>query len=113
MAYISDAKKIPEQTRKLIEGVDIFIVDMLRLAEPHPSHFVLEDSLQEIRAVCDLYSAINLISSPEQIKPKHTYLVGMNHTVEHEETNQRLKEYAKEGLDIQLAHDGLCIPFSQ
>jgi len=96
VAYISDAKKIPEQTQKLIEGVDLLILDMLRLEDPHPSHFILPDTLQEIRLV----------------RPKKSLLIGMNHMVDHESTNVMLKDVLlKEGMDVQLAYDGLCIPF--
>ena len=75
------------------------IIDMLRLGEPHPSHFVMDDVLTVVR----------------EFKPLKTYLVGMNHTVDHNEVNELLEIVKKEEqLHIELAFDGLkvSVPFT-
>ncbi len=43
VAYIPDAKEIPDETRKLIEGVDVLILDALQLS-PHATHLSMEES---------------------------------------------------------------------
>jgi phosphoribosyl 1,2-cyclic phosphate phosphodiesterase len=47
VAYISDVKRIPEDTMKLIRGVDVLVVDSLRV-DDHPTHFTLSESLAAI-----------------------------------------------------------------
>jgi hypothetical protein len=50
------------------------------------------------------------IAEIKNIKPKRTLFVGMNHSVDHEEVNTLLKTYKeKEGIDVQLAFDGMRI----
>lgn len=48
MAYIPDCSKIPPSTKELLEELDLLILDALR-DSPHPTHFSLEESLEEIR----------------------------------------------------------------
>jgi len=47
-AYIPDVKTLPEETKRLIHGVDVLIVDALRPV-PHPTHFSVEDAIQAVR----------------------------------------------------------------
>ena len=44
LAYISDVKAIPDDTMRLIHGVDVLVIDALRTAE-HPTHFSLAEAL--------------------------------------------------------------------
>lgn len=44
-AYIPDAKEIPDQTRDLIQGVDLLILDALQLT-PHATHLSVEESFR-------------------------------------------------------------------
>jgi phosphoribosyl 1,2-cyclic phosphodiesterase len=95
VVYLSDVSKLTTNTRELAQGCELLIIDMLRLERKHPSHFVLDETLDEIR----------------KIKPQKTLLVGMCHEVDHEEANQRLARLLEEeGLDIQLSYDGLRVP---
>ncbi len=90
-SYVSDASHIPESTAKLIEGSDILVMDALRQS-PHRSHFSTEQAIEQIR----------------RFRPRKAYLVDMTHDNDHEKTNTELaKLKASEGLDIQLAYDGL------
>ena len=44
LAYIPDAKEVPEQTRHLLGGVEVLVIDALR-PRPHPTHLCIEESL--------------------------------------------------------------------
>lgn len=44
-AYIPDAKEIPDETRELIHGVDVLILDALQLT-PHATHLSVEESFR-------------------------------------------------------------------
>jgi phosphoribosyl 1,2-cyclic phosphate phosphodiesterase len=50
LAYLPDVKRIPDETMKLISGVEVLIVDALR-TDPHPTHFSLNEALEAARAV--------------------------------------------------------------
>ena len=41
LAYCTDVNRIPEESWRLLEGLDTLILDALRF-EPHPTHFSLE-----------------------------------------------------------------------
>ena len=49
IAYISDVSKIPESSEKLLEGLDILIIDALRPEPAYFSHFTYEQALEVIR----------------------------------------------------------------
>lgn len=44
-AYIPDAKEIPDETRELIHGADVLILDALQLT-PHATHLSVEESFR-------------------------------------------------------------------
>ena len=93
LSYVSDASFIPESTAQLIGGSDILILDALR-PRPHRSHFSFEEAIEHAK----------------RFGARKTYFVDMTHDIDHEETNAELAIYAAtDDLDIQLAHDGLCI----
>lgn len=95
ICYISDISRMPLESLLLIQGegqIDILILDALAMHFEHPTHF----SVQQAVALC------------RQIKPKKAFLVGMSSELEHDRTNKELKKLLEEeGLDIQLAYDGL------
>lgn len=95
VVYVSDASGIPDSTARLMQDADVMVMDALRPAHPHGSHFILEEALDQLR----------------HLRPKRAFLVDMTHDFDHESTNvelARLKE--SEGLDVQLAYDGLRVP---
>jgi len=47
LAYTPDVKRIPQASRRFLEGLEVWIIDALRY-RPHPSHFSLDDALAEI-----------------------------------------------------------------
>ncbi len=92
VCYIPDVSAIPESTQELMAGCQVLVLDALRRGRTHGSHFTLEEAVDFAR----------------QLRPPRTLLTDMAHDLDHEQTNAelaRLKD--SEGLDIQLAHDGL------
>lgn len=62
LAYITDAKQIPQSTIDAIKGVDTLVINALRHTE-HISHLSLEESLEIIR----------------QVAPRQAYLTHLSH----------------------------------
>jgi phosphoribosyl 1,2-cyclic phosphate phosphodiesterase len=88
VAYCTDVSHIPRQSRPLLYGLDVLVLDALRYA-PHPAHFGLNQALDEIDA----------------LQPKQAYLTHMSHELEHEAVNAQLPPH------VRLAHDGLSFEF--
>jgi phosphoribosyl 1,2-cyclic phosphate phosphodiesterase len=83
VAYCTDTNAIPDDAWPLLEGLDVLVLDTLRL-EPHPTHFCLEEAL----AVVD------------RVKPKRTYLTHLSHEFDFDTWNRRLPGH------VQLSYDG-------
>lgn len=88
VAFCTDVSHIPETTYPLLEGLDVLILDALR-DEPHPTHLAVHQALDVIA----------------RVKPQRAYLTHCSHHLEYEATNARLPAH------VQLAYDGLRIPF--
>jgi len=88
LAYCTDVSKIPRPSMELLQGLEILVLDALRL-KPHPAHFCLDEALEVI----------------ERLQPAKAYLTHMSHDLEHEATNKRLPS------NVELAYDGLCFPY--
>lgn len=86
IAYIPDAKVIPDSTLALLEGLDHLIIDCLR-PEAHPTHLSLPEALE--------------ISS--HVQPKQTWFTHISH-----ETDYAMEE-AKLPPTIRFAYDTLTI----
>ena len=50
IGYISDCKSIPKKSLKKLFGLNVLIIDCLKI-EKHPSHFNLEESLKLIKSL--------------------------------------------------------------
>ena len=87
-AYLTDMNDIPESSFALLKDLDVVILDALRKT-PHPSHATLEQAVAFVG----------------RIQPRRAFFTHMSHDVSHAETNKELPE------NIQLAYDGLRIPF--
>jgi len=95
VSYMSDVSEIPAGTERLLEGTSLLVLDALRPDHRHRSHFILEQSLEAVR----------------RIRPARTLLTGMTHNFDHDSANAGLTELREsEGLDVQLAYDGLRVP---
>jgi phosphoribosyl 1,2-cyclic phosphodiesterase len=97
VCYISDISRMLPDSLQLIKRsgpIDVLIVDALLLSFNHPTHYSLEQAVE----LC------------KDVKPKRAFFVGMSSSMEHDEVNEYLKELSqKEGIEMQLAHDGLAI----
>ncbi|KAI8390303.1 beta-lactamase-like protein [Blakeslea trispora] len=104
VSYISDTNYIPPETMAIMQGRSrIFVVDCLRLTQPHASHFSLDQSNE----------------AAEQVGAFKTYYVGFTHRVDHYELEKNLKEQkefrvapAYDGLVVGLAHSDHLIEYS-
>ncbi|MFD1095765.1 MBL fold metallo-hydrolase [Salegentibacter chungangensis] len=86
-AYLTDLKSIEEEEVEKLEGLEVLVVNALRI-EPHHSHFNLEEALEFI----------------EEVKPKRAYLTHISHLLGfHDEVEARLPE------NVFLAYDNLKI----
>jgi phosphoribosyl 1,2-cyclic phosphate phosphodiesterase len=88
VAYCTDVSKIPRESWKLLEDLDVLVLDCLR-DKPHPGHFCVADVLETI----------------EKVTPKKTYLTHMSHDLDHEATNRRMP------AGVELAYDGMRFDF--
>ncbi len=84
LGYITDASEISENSMKLLEGVDVLLLDCLRM-EPHFTHLSFPESIEIAK----------------KINAKETYLIHMTHSLEYES----LKKLLPEG--VYVGYDGL------
>lgn len=86
-AYITDCKKIGDEAKNMIRGLDTLVINALRTTE-HMSHQTLGEALVII----------------SEVKPRIAYLTHMSHQIGlHEEVAKTLPH------NIRLAYDGLEI----
>ncbi len=89
LAYCTDVSEIPDESLELLQGLDVLILDCLRL-RPHPTHFNLEQAVAVAR----------------RLTPRRTLFTHICHDLEHEATNAMLPP------GIELAYDGLHVPLA-
>jgi len=89
IAYCTDTNRIPPESKALLAGLDVLIVDALRLT-PHPTHYCLDEA----------------VAVAEEIGAKRTLFTHMSHDLEHKATNARLP------AGMELAYDGLRLRLS-
>jgi phosphoribosyl 1,2-cyclic phosphate phosphodiesterase len=89
LAYLTDVSEIPEASMRLLEGLDVLLIDCLR-PKAHPTHVNMEQSLAYV----------------SQIKAKKSYLIHMTHELEY----QTLSEKIPSGVFV--GYDGLCLTFA-
>lgn len=85
-AFVTDCNRIEEESLKALEGLEVLVLDALRL-RPHPTHLHLEQSLAYI----------------ERVRPRRAYLTHISHDIRHSEINDQLPD------GVELAYDGLEI----
>lgn len=86
-AYVTDVKTVPEASIGFLFGLDVLVLDAVRL-KPHRNHMNLDEALEFV----------------ERVQPKRTYLTHLSHDYDHDQTNASLPD------GVQLAYDGLRIP---
>ncbi len=89
IAYCTDTNFIPPESRALLQGLDVLILDALR-HKPHPTHYSLSEAIEVAR----------------EIGAKRTLFTHMSHDLSHEETSAQLPP------GFELAYDGMRIPLS-
>jgi phosphoribosyl 1,2-cyclic phosphate phosphodiesterase len=88
MAYTPDLNAIPDERLDNLRGLDLWIVDALRIA-PHPSHFTLAEALGWI----------------EQLKPRRAVLTNLHTDLDYRTLVASLPQ------DVVPAYDGLRLNF--
>ena len=86
IAYCTDVKEIPPDSMLLLQGLDVLVLDSLRLS-PHATHMSLDEAVETARLVA----------------AGRTLFTHLSHQLEHEETNRKLPR------GMELAYDGLRI----
>ncbi len=96
LAYCNDVVQLPEESLRLLVGVDVFVVDALRYT-PHPTHAHLERALEWAERIgaartvltnlhIDMDYATLRRELPENVEPSYD---GMSVVIEHDETSYR------------------------
>jgi phosphoribosyl 1,2-cyclic phosphate phosphodiesterase len=86
IAYATDCNYIPPETIEKLNGVEVLLLDGLRVA-PHPTHFSISEA-------CEL---------AEKLQVPRTILIHMAHSVDYNDTMSRLPQ------GVELAFDGLQV----
>jgi phosphoribosyl 1,2-cyclic phosphate phosphodiesterase len=86
LAYVTDAKTVPESSQELLKGVEVLVLNALR-ERPHPTHLSIGE-------------AVALI---ERIAPREAYLIHLSHEISHEEASKLVP------ANVKIAYDGLTI----
>jgi phosphoribosyl 1,2-cyclic phosphate phosphodiesterase len=89
IAYCTDTNEIPMESWPLLEGLDVLILDALRL-RPHATHFSLDEAVEVAKT----------------LKPQQTYFTHVSHELDYTATNARLPKR------MALAYDGMRIPLT-
>ncbi len=84
--YITDCSYLPDESRKLLEGLDVLVIGALRY-RPHITHYSVDQALEVIR----------------QLSPRMAYFTHMCHDIDHNELEQALPD------TVRPAYDGLSI----
>src|SRR5262249_33687353 len=88
VAYCTDVSNIPRSSRRLLEGLDVLVLDALRY-EPHIAHFGVNQALDVIA----------------DLRPRRAYLTHMTHELDYDTLRRQLPS------NVEPAYDGLKFPF--
>jgi phosphoribosyl 1,2-cyclic phosphate phosphodiesterase len=86
LAYVTDCSEISAESRRLLAGLDVLVLDALRW-RPHPTHFSIEEALAVV----------------EEVRPRRTLFTHICHDLGHEATRHLLPS------GVELAYDGLVV----
>lgn len=89
MAYLTDLKTLPAESRAHLRGLELLVLDMLR-AEPHPTHLCWDEAQAII----------------EDLAPARTVLTHLGHEVRTRQWTDRLPAH------VELAYDGWHAPIA-
>jgi phosphoribosyl 1,2-cyclic phosphate phosphodiesterase len=88
-AYLTDCSAIPDESWPLLEGLDVLVLDALRV-KPHPTHFSLAQA----------------VDATQRIAPRRAYFTHIAHDLLHATTCAGLP------AGMELAYDGLVVECS-
>jgi len=86
VAYCTDTNRIEQESMNLLRGLDVLILDSLRM-RPHPTHLSVPEALDIV----------------EELQPKKTYLIHLSHELDYTTFHRELPD------NVHLAYDGLEI----
>ncbi len=86
LAYVTDAKVVPDESLALLRGVDTLVLNALR-ERPHPTHLSVGEALDVI----------------EQIGPRQAFLTHVSHENSHADLEALLPPH------VRVAYDGLSV----
>jgi phosphoribosyl 1,2-cyclic phosphate phosphodiesterase len=89
LAYVTDAKDIPESSRELLRDLDVLVLNGLR-PRPHATHL-------------GFFEAVEII---EDLRPRLAYLIHLSHETSHIEAESMLPD------GVNVAWDGLTVTTS-
>jgi phosphoribosyl 1,2-cyclic phosphate phosphodiesterase len=89
VAYCTDVKAIPPESMTLLAGLDVLVLDALRI-RPHVTHLSLDESIAIAR----------------ELAPRRTVFTHISHDLGHERTNAQLPR------GMELGYDGLRFPLT-
>ncbi len=87
LGYVTDAKTLPSETLRRLEGVRLLVLNALWFGRPHPSHFNVEEAVE----------------MAERVGAEVTYLTHLTHRTSHDELERRLPP------GVRPAWDGLTV----
>ena len=87
LAYITDAKTIPDTSLALLTGLDVLVLNGLR-DRPHPTHLSIPEAVEIIAA----------------LRPRQAYLTHLSHELTHAAASALLP------AGVAIATDGLVVP---
>ena len=88
LAYATDCSSIPEESKALLQGVDILILDAIRY-KPHPTHFSIDQAIETSRS----------------LNAGKTYFTHMTHDIDYAKASKKLPD------GFEFCYDGLQIEF--
>lgn len=86
IAYITDAKTIPDSSLALLHDLDILVLNGLR-ERPHPTHLSVPEAVEIIG----------------ELKPRRAFLTHLSHELSHAEATSLLP------AGVEIAYDGLSV----
>lgn len=86
-AYITDTNGIPEESMRLLDGLEVLALDGLRPAPRHPTHFTIGEAVDVAR----------------KVGAAQTWIIHLAHEVDHGAVEAALPP------GVRLAYDGLVV----
>jgi phosphoribosyl 1,2-cyclic phosphate phosphodiesterase len=86
LAYVTDAKTIPDPSLDLLRDLDVLVLNALR-ERPHPTHLSLSEAVEIV----------------QELRPRRAYLVHLSHELSHAQATTLLPD------GIEVAYDGLVV----